>query len=633
MHLPRFCLILLAGLLAACAARVRGPRGDYVDFIRADQVPPQVGSRSNADSLWGRVAESATGDGVGETRRADLDALVTRFAPTLILPRGDFAEVAGRKYRLFPTDVVLFLDTLRVDRVRAAPYGLHDSQDFPFAELDPAVLIALADSAQFNESDPDLLEIWYFDFPGTDPQSWWDAYGRFRTGADSARWAQPTVYAHPFVDGDGRLVIQYWFFWPINDFIGNHEGDTEHINVVVNDSRDAVVEVQYFFHARSIRLPQGEYRPEIVDSTHPVVHAGGRAYNVLDYPVRLLSNERNEGSHGSYPYAGEWEAAAGLGMPESVVDWNGDSSRVIPWHEFRVVLTPEPARIDYRRHPQVLKDWAWLAWPIRMGYPAAPSLGGEIKFADVGNRSPYGFAFNAGWNRTSPGLTYPAYPVHHVGWLRSGVEDVLQPWYWLYVFRTPRYIPDWRGTGVSRERLEALGLAPRSGWGERGLGSTLLGVSITSMRGDLADTFGSSVGISLWRNFWLKARYGWLEFIGGYQKLARDTGPSGSLFVYPFTANVVVAFPEARFRPYLGFGGGAYGWESQIRAGGDTQIETPGWSPGWNVGVGLEYYLRPRVAFDIGVRYHQARGPEAVSKLGPDGLRFTTIWFGHYVRF
>jgi long-subunit fatty acid transport protein len=62
-------------------------------------------------------------------------------------------------------------------------------------------------------------------------------------------------------------------------------------------------------------------------------------------------------------------------------------------------------------------------------------------------------------------------------------------------------------------------------------------------------------------------------------------------------------------------------------------METPGWSPGWNAGVGLEYYLRPRVAFDVGVRYHQATGPEAISKLGPDGLRFTTIWFGHYVRF
>jgi opacity protein-like surface antigen len=320
-------------------------------------------------------------------------------------------------------------------------------------------------------------------------------------------------------------------------------------------------------------------------------------------------------------------------MPESVVDWNGDSSRVISWHRFRVLLTPDPARLDYRRNPQVLKDWAWLVLPIRMGYPAAPSVGAEVKIADVGNRSPYGFAFNAGWNRTSPGLTYPAFPVRRVGWLRSGVEDVLQPWYWLYVFRTPRYIPDWRGAGVPQARLEELGLAPSSGWGERGLGSTALGASITSIRGDSADTFGSSLGIALWRNLWVKVRYGKIELVGGYQKLSRNTGPSGSLFVYPFTANVIVALPEARFRPYLVFGGGAYGWESQVRAGGDAQLETPGWSPGWNAGIGLEYYLRPRVAFDVAVRYHQATGPEAISKLGPEGLRFTTIWIGHYVRF
>lgn len=592
----------------------------------------QVGSRANADGLWGRMEGSASGDGIGENRRAELQALVLRFAPTVVLPRGDYASVSGRKYRLIPTDVTLFTDTLRIDRVRAAPYGFHDSQDLPFDAVDPAVLSALADSAAFNESDPDLLEIWYFDFPGDDPRSWWDAYGRFRAGPDSVRWATPTTYAHPFLDADGRLVIQYWFFYPINDYIGNHEGDTEHINVVVDESRTAIVEVHYFFHARSIRLPQGGYRPEVTDSTHPVVYAGGRAYNVLDFPIRLFSGERNEGSHGSFPYPGEWEAAAGLGMPESVRARDRDSTRVIPWHRFRVVLTPEPARVDYHRYPPVLREWAWLVLPIRLGYPAAPSLGSEVKFADVGNRSPYGFAYNAGWNRTAPGLTYPAFPVHRVGSLRSAVEDVLQPWYWLYAFRSPRYTPDWRGTGVSRQRLQQLGLVPRSGWGERGIGTTALGVHVTTIRGDSADTFGSSVGVSVWRNLWVKVRYGWLELMGGYQKLTRDAGPSGSLFVYPIVGNVVVSLPDARWRPYLVFGGGAYGWESQIRAGGDSQFETPGWSAGWNAGLGLEYYLRSHVAFDVGVRYHQAAGSQAVAKLGPAGLRFTSIWIGHYLR-
>ncbi len=617
----------------ACAPRVRGPRGDYVDFIRADQAPPRVASRANGDSLWGPADESAAGDGIAESRRADLEALVRRFAPTLVLPREDYAKLGGRRYRLIPTDVRLFTDTLRIDRVRAAPYGYHDSQDIPFADLDPQLLVTLADSAQFNNSDPDLLELWYFDFPGTNPREWWEAYGQFRTGPDSARWDRPTTYAHPFLDAEGRLVIQYWFFYPINDFIGNHEGDTEHVNVVVDETRTGVAEVQYFFHARSIRLPQGKYRPEIVDGTHPVVYVGGRGYNVFDYPIRMVTGERNEGSHGSYPYPGEWEAAGGLGMPESVSKTGRDSSRVLPWHRFDAVLTPEPARIDGRRHPESLKAWAWLVLPIRLGYPAAPSFGSEVKFTDVGNRAPYGPAFNAGWNRTAPGLTYPAYPVRRVPALQSMAEDVLQPWYWLYAFRTPRYAPDWRATGVPRRRLEQLGLVPRGAWRERGIGTTVLGGAASTIRGDSNATYGTAVGLSLWRNFWVRLRAGHVELMGGYQKFSRRTGAQGSLFVYPITANAVFALPAARLRPYITVGGGAYGWESQIRTTGATQLETAGWSAGWTAGGGMEYYLRPHVAFDVALRFHRATGRDAVAQLGGDGLRFTTVWIGHYLRF
>ena len=57
------------------------------------------------------------------------------------------------------------------------------------------------------------------------------------------------------------------------------------------------------------RLALRKYRPEIVDSTHLVVYVGGRMYHVLDYPIRLVAGDRNEGSHGNFPYAGEWEAA------------------------------------------------------------------------------------------------------------------------------------------------------------------------------------------------------------------------------------------------------------------------------------------------------------------------------------
>ncbi|MHC4067797.1 MAG: hypothetical protein ACYSUI_25285 [Planctomycetota bacterium] len=356
-----------------------------MDFIRPDARPPLVGSCKAAESLWGPAEESERGDGIAESRRAELEELVRRYAPTVVLPNKDYVEVNGRKFRLLPTDSRLYSDTLRLDMIRAAPYEFFDSVDVQLRGLGADSLVSLVEAAIRYQSDANVLAAWYFDFPGRNPKEWWQTYGRIRTGPDSALWAQPTVYAHPFLDDLGRVVIQYWYFYPFNDFIGNHEGDWEHVNVLLTADRSDIAEVHYFFHTRSISLPQGQYRPEVVDGTHPVAFVGGRMYNLLDYPIRLIAGDRNEGSHGHFPYAGEWEGAAGLGAPESVTKPGEDSTRVLPYHRFRVVLTPEPSRIDYLNKPEVLKEWAWLVLPVRWGFPAVPSLGSEIKLVDIGN--------------------------------------------------------------------------------------------------------------------------------------------------------------------------------------------------------------------------------------------------------
>ncbi len=92
-------------------------------------------------------------------------------------------------------------------------------------------------------------------------------------------------------------------------------------------------------------------------------------YNVFDYPIRLFAGEHNEGSHGSYPYPGEWESAAGLGSPESVQQADKDSTRVVPHDRFRTVLTPEPGRIDYSRNPET-----GLALDVGLRYYRAGTL-------------------------------------------------------------------------------------------------------------------------------------------------------------------------------------------------------------------------------------------------------------------
>ncbi|MEO6461995.1 MAG: hypothetical protein ABIP29_02880, partial [Candidatus Eisenbacteria bacterium] len=517
-----------AGVLVVAAAlgSLPGPagaqarpeaRGGYLNLIRPDRRPPLVGTRDLGDSLFGPMAASVRGDGIAESHRMELEGLVRRFAPTLVLPPGDHVRRDGRTFQLVPVHPLLMADTLRVDRISAAPYAMRSSSDIPFRTASAGSLVALVTGGAEYLSHPDDLETSYFDFPGTHPRQWWAAYADLRAGPDSLAWKQPVVFAHPFLDGSGRLFIQYWYFYPFNDYIGNHEGDWEHVCVGVSADRSLVTSVHYFFHGRSVVLPEGRHAPELVDRTHPVVYVGGRGYVVLDYPMRVLGRERNSGSHGCYPYSGEWEGAAGLGTTESVSGADADSARVLSHDRFRVVLTPEPGRIDFPRHPQVLKEWAWFLLPVRWGFPSAPSLGSSIRFADTGNLAPFGPAYNAGWNRTAPGLSYPRYPVRRLSPLRSVLEDLVQPWYYLYAFRSPRFVPDERD-GRTREDLVTLGLAPGSGGSERGLGTTLFGASVGVPREALADRFETSTGISLWRTLWVKARIGPVELVGGYQK-------------------------------------------------------------------------------------------------------------------
>ena len=78
---------------------------------------------------------------------------------------------------------------------------------------------------------------YHLDFPG-DP---------LNPGCDYERWARritkgtkPTVYAHVVTDPGypGKLALQYWFFYPFNDFNNTHEGDWE-MTQLVFDAADA----------------------------------------------------------------------------------------------------------------------------------------------------------------------------------------------------------------------------------------------------------------------------------------------------------------------------------------------------------------------------------------------------------
>jgi hypothetical protein len=94
---------------------------------------------------------------------------------------------------------------------------------------------------------------YHLDFPG-------DA---LHPGCDYNRWAKrltrgsaPVVYSHVVGEegAPGKLALQYWFFYPFNDFNNTHEGDWEMIQLLFDapDARAALettpVEVGYSSH-------------------------------------------------------------------------------------------------------------------------------------------------------------------------------------------------------------------------------------------------------------------------------------------------------------------------------------------------------------------------------------------------
>lgn len=216
-----------------------------------------------------------------------------------------------------------------------------------------------------------------------------------------------TIYAHLYFLGTSYL-IQYWFFYPFNDYINNHEGDWEHINVIVDsqDPSDAqILRVEYYFHHNvlSASSPGDDFLLE--DGSHPVVFVGGSGD---------ISFGSGDGSHGSFPINGMWTESGGgccwlASKPDEYVDGAG---RYLRYDGLHVVNVPEPYTVNYFEHP----EWSWLKADIPWGHINVDSPGdwleefswisvffGECCFPDdLGDYAPSGPAYNGGWDRIGP---------------------------------------------------------------------------------------------------------------------------------------------------------------------------------------------------------------------------------------
>ena len=194
---------------------------------------------------------------------ADETALAERFAPVVRLVHQEEECGAGEPYE--PTDIDAILNEPTV--ALRGPWN-------------PTDLVKIAPRAE------DLVNRYeyHLDFPGDplDPGCTYERWARRVTTG-----AEPAVYAHVATDPGypNQLALQYWIFYPFNDFNNLHEGDWEMVQLVFDagDAQEALsrepVAVGYSSHEGAERADWGDDKLELVDGTHPVVYpaAGSHA--------------------------------------------------------------------------------------------------------------------------------------------------------------------------------------------------------------------------------------------------------------------------------------------------------------------------------------------------------------------
>ncbi|MGH3011017.1 MAG: hypothetical protein ACRDMY_04100 [Gaiellaceae bacterium] len=200
----------------------------------------------------------------GVARAQAEEELAERYAPIVRLVEQEEECGPGEPYQ--PSDIDAFLGEETVSL--RGPWRSND-------------LVTIAPSA--DDLGQGLYE-YNLDFPG-------DA---LNPGCDYERWArrvtagtEPTVYAHVAQEAarPDRLALQYWFYYPFNDWNNLHEGDWEMIQLVFAAGsaeealEEAPLEVGYSQHEGGERAEWGDEKLEVVDGTHPVVHpaAGSHA--------------------------------------------------------------------------------------------------------------------------------------------------------------------------------------------------------------------------------------------------------------------------------------------------------------------------------------------------------------------
>ena len=207
-------------------------------------------------------------------------------------------------------------------------------------------------------------------------------------------------------------VIQYFYFYPYNDWWNKHEGDWQKINVVVSSSDPSsatFLGVEYFFHGAHLSYYKDyDSKPDITKNfvfnprehvklnqgTHPIVYVGA-------------------GSHAAYPTGGNWHIyrkAGGLLDKSEYMTHTGlvlrtqveDSNRSLQ-ENYDLVLLPEPK--PSQANMGLPDTMSWLGAKVRWGtltvnsgsfFQDIQAIAQGAVECPAGNKSPKG-PYHKGW--------------------------------------------------------------------------------------------------------------------------------------------------------------------------------------------------------------------------------------------
>ena len=205
----------------------------------------------------GLVLVTAAAGGARAEDSSPEQQLAEKFAPIVELKTQSApCSTDGEPYRPVPVDVVL------------------GRPDVELLDSNGRLLKTAPSAADlFGRPDGD-----YLDFPGSPL----DAGCTYENWADEiTKGMPPTAYAH--VVGErgrpGKLALQYWFYYPFNDWNNKHESDWEMIQLVFDarTASDALerppVEIGYSQHSGAERADWGDDKLQ-KQGSHPVVFPG-----------------------------------------------------------------------------------------------------------------------------------------------------------------------------------------------------------------------------------------------------------------------------------------------------------------------------------------------------------------------